>query len=297
VQDDLDDTISRGFAPRVPAATPRAPGDHDTDDTIIVRRGTADDAAGAPPAATPVSPFAPPIGAPAERFVPPITAPTEPRATSAEPPAPPAEPSTTLAELFAPPTAPPGGAQVEADATPDDRSEPATNPGIHKDQGNTPDPSPFALIEPTIMNRSTRTGRVDPTPFPSPAPPPAGQARVPEEPSAHYGFRIGGTTVFLDRPAYIGRNPSSPRVVRDGRPRLVQVPSARKEVSSTHVEIRQRGASVVVTDLRSTNGTIVNIPGGRPTKLRQGESMVITPGTLIDIGDGNLVEILPIQRR
>jgi hypothetical protein len=297
VQDDLDDTISRGFAPRVPAATPRAPGDHDTDDTIIVRRGTADDAAGAPPAATPVSPFAPPIGAPAERFVPPITAPTEPPAANAEPPAPPAEPSTTLAESFAPPTAPPGGAQVEADATPDDRSEPATNPGIHKDQGNTPDPSPFALIEPTIMNRSTRTGRVDPTPFPSPAPPPAGQARVPEEPSAHYGFRIGGTTVFLDRPAYIGRNPSSPRVVRDGRPRLVQVPSARKEVSSTHVEIRQRGASVVVTDLRSTNGTIVNIPGGRPTKLRQGESMVITPGTLIDIGDGNLVEILPIQRR
>jgi hypothetical protein len=304
VQDDLDDTISRGFAPRVPAATPRAPGDHDTDDTVIVRRGTADDAAGAPPAATPVSPFAPPIAAPAERFVPPITAPTEPPATTAEspatnaePPAPLAEPSAELAELFAPPSAPPRGAPVEADATPDDLGEPATNPGIHKDQGNTPEPTPFALIEPTIMNRSTRTGRVDPTPFPSPAPPPAGQARVPEEPSAHYGFRIGGTTVFLDRPAYIGRNPSSPRVVRDGRPRLVQVPSARKEVSSTHVEIRQRGASVVVTDLRSTNGTIVNIPGGRPTKLRQGESMVITPGTLIDIGDGNLVEILPIQRR
>ena len=304
MQDDLDDTISRGFAPRVPATTPRAPGDHDTDDTIIVRRGTADDAAGAPPAATPVSPFAPPTTVPAERFVPPITAPAEPPATNAEPPAtnaePPApleEPSAALAGLFAPPSVPPRGAPVEADATPDDRSEPATNPGIHTDQGNTPEPSPFALIEPTIMNRSTRTGRVDPTPFPSPAPPPAGQARVPEEPSAHYGFRIGGTTVFLDRPAYIGRNPSSPRVVRDGRPRLVQVPSARKEVSSTHVEIRQRGASVVVTDLRSTNGTIVNIPGGRPTKLRQGESMVITPGTLIDIGDGNLVEILPIQRR
>jgi pSer/pThr/pTyr-binding forkhead associated (FHA) protein len=121
---------------------------------------------------------------------------------------------------------------------------------------------------------------------------------LPPEPSlAHYRFRIGGTIVFLDRAAYIGRNPSRPRVLRDGLPRLVQVPSVSREVSSTHLEIRQRGASVVVTDLRSTNGTIVNIPGGTPTKLRQGESMVVTPGTLIDIGDGNLVEILPLQRR
>ena len=154
-----------------------------------------------------------------------------------------------------------------------------------------------ALVEPTVLNARPSTpalvepGRTTDTPEPT------SFAGVETAATANYGFRIGGTVVFLDRAAYIGRNPTRPRVLRDGLPRLVQVPSAGKEVSSTHVEVRQRGASVVVTDLRSTNGTIVNIPGGTPTKLRQGESMVVTPGTLIDIGDGNLIEILPLQRR
>jgi hypothetical protein len=152
--------------------------------------------------------------------------------------------------------------------------------------GDTPDATSFVATGPTPS--IAVPALVDP-PRPTPLPPEPGVA--------HYRFRIGGTIVFLDRAAYIGRNPSRPRVLRDGLPRLVQVPSVAREVSSTHLEIRQRGASVVVTDLRSTNGTIVNIPGGTPTKLRQGESMVVTPGTLIDIGDGNLVEILPLQRR
>jgi pSer/pThr/pTyr-binding forkhead associated (FHA) protein len=68
-------------------------------------------------------------------------------------------------------------------------------------------------------------------------------------------------------------------------------------VSSTHIELRQLGASVVLTDMRSTNGSIVFPPGGEPRKLRQGESVVATPGTLVDIGDGNVIEILPLQSR
>jgi pSer/pThr/pTyr-binding forkhead associated (FHA) protein len=67
-------------------------------------------------------------------------------------------------------------------------------------------------------------------------------------------------------------------------------------VSASHLEIRQLGASVVVTDLRSTNGSVVAVPGSAPHTLRQGESMVVTPGTLVDIGDGNVIEILPLQR-
>ena len=159
------------------------------------------------------------------------------------------------------------------------------------------EPGPPTLVEPTVLTtRSSTPALVEParatdTPEPTPF------TGVETAATSNYRFRIGGTVVFLDRAAYIGRNPSRPRVLHDGLPRLVQVPSAGKEVSSTHVEVRQRGASVVVTDLRSTNGTIVNIPGGTPTKLRQGESMVVTPGTLIDIGDGNLIEILPLQRR
>jgi hypothetical protein len=50
---------------------------------------------------------------------------------------------------------------------------------------------------------------------------------------------------------------------------------------------------VVVTDLRSTNGTVVTMPGRPALTLRQGESVVVVPGTVVDIGDGNIVEILP----
>jgi hypothetical protein len=114
--------------------------------------------------------------------------------------------------------------------------------------------------------------------------------------TGYYCFRLGGGQVYrLDTPVYIGRKPSSPRIVTGTLPRLLRVASPSMEVSSTHVELRQEGSSVVVTDMRSTNGTFVSQPGASPVKLRQGESMVVTPGTLVDIGDGNVLEILPIR--
>ncbi len=116
-------------------------------------------------------------------------------------------------------------------------------------------------------------------------------------PQMFYRFRIGRTVVWLDAVSYVGRRPSSPRIIYGQMPRLVRVPSPKQEVSSTHVELRQLGASVVLTDMRSTNGSIVFPPGGEPRKLRQGESVVATPGTLVDIGDGNVIEILPLQSR
>ncbi|MBC7443374.1 MAG: FHA domain-containing protein, partial [Ramlibacter sp.] len=64
-------------------------------------------------------------------------------------------------------------------------------------------------------------------------------------------------------------------------------------VSGTHLEIKQEGESVVVTDLGSTNGTIVTAPRARAARLRPGGSLVVLPGTRVDIGDGNIIEILP----
>ena len=113
---------------------------------------------------------------------------------------------------------------------------------------------------------------------------------------AFYGFRMGSSAVvLLDAIAYIGRRPSAPRVVRGGRSRLVRVQSRTKEVSSTHLELRQLGSTVVVQDLTSTNGTRIGVPGLPLRRLRPGESVVVTVGTLIDIGDGNVIEILPLQ--
>ena len=134
------------------------------------------------------------------------------------------------------------------------------------------------------------------------APPraPAAPARpsTPAPQPARYGFRIGRSerTVLLDVAAYVGRSPSSPRISTGELPKLIRVQSPQGEVSGTHLEIRQLGTSVIVTDLRSTNGSTVSVPGSAPRSLRQGEAMVVTPGTLVDIGDGNVIEILPLQR-
>jgi hypothetical protein len=105
-----------------------------------------------------------------------------------------------------------------------------------------------------------------------------------------------GVIVNLDLTVYLGRRPSVPRIASDRRVRLVAVPSRQKEVSATHLELRLTGDAVVATDMRSTNGSTVTVPGSTPRTLLRGESAVVTPGTVIDLGDGNLLEVLPPER-
>jgi hypothetical protein len=162
---------------------------------------------------------------------------------------------------------------------------------------------PPALVEPRVRPRRDEPSGIELTAEPSRedvSTKPYTRGEYDEatfNPQMFYRFRIGRTVVWLDAVSYVGRRPSSPRIIYGQMPRLVRVPSPKQEVSSTHVELRQLGASVVLTDMRSTNGSIVFPPGGEPRKLRQGESVVATPGTLVDIGDGNVIEILPQESR
>lgn len=147
------------------------------------------------------------------------------------------------------------------------------------------------LDDTVLTSGATRPPRVSHT-----APPPAGPVVVPGT-RARFGVRIGlaGDVIPLDVPCYIGRKPRAPRIVPGIAPRLVTVDSPRKEVSGTHVEAREVGSAVVVTDLKSTNGTIVLVPGSQPRTLRQGESLVVSPGTLIDLGDDIVVQVLALR--
>jgi pSer/pThr/pTyr-binding forkhead associated (FHA) protein len=63
-------------------------------------------------------------------------------------------------------------------------------------------------------------------------------------------------------------------------------------MSSTHLELKVVGGSLVASDMRSTNGTVVQLPGAAPRSLIRGESAVIVPGTRIDLGEGAVLEIL-----
>ncbi|THG35596.1 FHA domain-containing protein [Glaciibacter flavus] len=111
--------------------------------------------------------------------------------------------------------------------------------------------------------------------------------------STGFAFRIGaGETRPLDAVYLIGRKPRYARVApADTDVRLIAVPSPTTEVSSTHLELRAQGSAIVVTDLRSTNGTIVHPARGRRVRLRPGESLVVMPGTRVDIGDDTIIEV------
>jgi hypothetical protein len=105
-----------------------------------------------------------------------------------------------------------------------------------------------------------------------------------------------GTEVPLDVTVYVGRKPSIPRIHTGPEPRLVTVRSPGRELSATHLELRVVGGAVVASDMRSTNGTVVQLPGAAPRMLIRGESAVVVPGTRIDLGDGAALDILPPRK-
>jgi hypothetical protein len=162
-------------------------------------------------------------------------------------------------------------------------------------------PTPPALVEPPAPEKGEyATGSVEVPERQTAEPePPAEVTAPPAAPGAKAPYRLkmaDGVIVNLDLTVYLGRKPSVPRVASDRRVRLVAVPSRQKEVSATHLELRLTGDAVVATDMRSTNGSTVTVPGSKPRTLLRGESAVVTPGTVIDLGDGNLLEVLPPER-
>jgi hypothetical protein len=103
----------------------------------------------------------------------------------------------------------------------------------------------------------------------------------------------GQDPVSLDAPAVFGRRPAETR--RSEAPSmLITVVSPNREVSASHVRIERAGAVVVVTDLRSRNGTVVTAEGGRPRRLRPGEAVVVPGEAAVEIGDGTIIDITPV---
>ena len=104
-----------------------------------------------------------------------------------------------------------------------------------------------------------------------------------------------GETVDVDRVVLIGRAPEARRFTSTEQPTLVTVPSPMHEISSTHVEVRPgSGAdhgSAVVTDMGSTNGTVLVQPGLPPEDLKPGIAVQLIPGAIINLGDGLTIQV------
>ena len=161
-------------------------------------------------------------------------------------------------------------------------------------------------ITPTPLEPAPAVGRPARADRDAPADPVAAHDREAREPAVAASveprpapgvpaFRVGdGDPRPITGPVLIGRRPHAPRVPdpRGVVPELVTVASPRAVVSGTHLELRVEGTRVVATDLRSTNGTIVRSATG-VRRMRAGESIVVAPGTRLDLGDDTIIEILP----
>ncbi|MFN8193266.1 MAG: FHA domain-containing protein [Nocardioidaceae bacterium] len=127
---------------------------------------------------------------------------------------------------------------------------------------------------------------------PQPPVPPPG----PQPPSAVARLHFSsGETVDVDRVVLVGRAPEPRRFAMTDQPRLVPVPSPHQEISSTHLEVRP-GTGVdqgtaIVTDLGSTNGTVLVQPGLPPEDLTPGIAVQLLPGAIIDLGDGVTIQV------
>jgi FHA domain len=95
-----------------------------------------------------------------------------------------------------------------------------------------------------------------------------------------------GSTAKVDRPVLIGRAPSADRSSRQS-PRLMTVASPNHDISRTHLEVAPQGWKVLVTDLNSTNGTVLVRPGAVDRqRLAPGEPVPAQVGSVIELGDG-----------
>lgn len=93
-----------------------------------------------------------------------------------------------------------------------------------------------------------------------------------------------GRTIALAERIVVGR---APRASARPGARLVQLPSPRREISGTHAELELDGEVLLLSDLESTNGTVVTTPGADPVLVRGGEPYALPLGSIVDFGDGN----------
>jgi pSer/pThr/pTyr-binding forkhead associated (FHA) protein len=90
----------------------------------------------------------------------------------------------------------------------------------------------------------------------------------------------------------VGRSPQ----LIPGDPALaIKVYSPNHDVSRTHMRIDPRGDGWLVSDLNSTNGTLVRRPGEATVIATEGAPVVAGIGTLIALGDNVVIRIDPAQ--
>lgn len=258
-----------------------------------------DDQVSDPPADPPADPLSDPITELIEVDAPvgealaddrpwfPFGEPETPPAAPSSPPPPPVD-----APSWPPPPPPPPPSMPPAPPA----SEP---PPPHLPPPPVGAPPAYPQFDPDDVDHDGHTvaGGWDPSRFSRQQPGIPGQPQAPTVTATPVATLVfsNGESVDVDRAVLIGRAPEARRFTSTEQPRLVTVPSPNQEISSTHLEIRPgSGAdhgSAVATDMGSTNGTVIQLPGLAPEDLQPGIAVQLIPGTVIDLGDGVSIQV------
>jgi pSer/pThr/pTyr-binding forkhead associated (FHA) protein len=98
-----------------------------------------------------------------------------------------------------------------------------------------------------------------------------------------------GAVFQLDHDYVIGRDPALDASVAVGKARPLRASDDAGTVSRTHARIHMEGWLVLVTDLGSTNGTRIRLPGQTADQaLTPRIPAALLPGSLIDLGGRQL---------
>jgi len=99
-----------------------------------------------------------------------------------------------------------------------------------------------------------------------------------------------GTELDCQRPIIIGRRSWFTRRAPEGFIHVV-VPSPRREISGEQLEIEFASGRPVARDLGSRNGSLLFSGDEPPRPIQGGESVVLSSGDIIDVGEGCRVTI------
>lgn len=90
--------------------------------------------------------------------------------------------------------------------------------------------------------------------------------------------------IELDRSVVLGRKPFVDEVT-SSVPRLVVVDSPDGGISRQHAKVALDGWHVLVADLGSRYGTVVQLPGEDPLLLHPNSPVMVTPGTIVTLAE------------
>jgi hypothetical protein len=94
-----------------------------------------------------------------------------------------------------------------------------------------------------------------------------------------------GETVEVSRPVLVGRAPSPDRSPTPD-PQLLTLTSPSHDISRTHLVVTPADWQVSVTDLHSTNGTLLIARDGSVRQLDPGEPALVELGTTLELAEG-----------